>query len=366
MVFIDNCLWPVQCLAFLPLAARMCIFSGPVAGVHGTKIFTTLLADGRQFTCYRNKVQLENAQPVAMLLPFPNPTGATTGTIEMFDMSQYERFFDDLETCFPDPRANTKGVRSMSLAGFGSTSPIPVLQCGPYDYSMAPTYDELANIQWEHFAINPSVKGLLATHYAQGFGFLVCLCTKSGAYSTLGVLHPPRAPGVLYVPTMHAHGGDDDGPVDWDHVIYVLNGVNKSSTMETSTGEQVELSLVQGADQDPVRALEYARLPLGFPKLVEGDLGHFNKYVITDDELANGDLHFLDAASFVAARWSRCSLDVTNEQFAHQLWYHCTTCFGANVHAGLCPHCAQAHAHAGHATRLANIGSAFFCDVRKL
>lgn len=356
----------------------MCILSGPINDVKSTQIFATLLTDDdnhrQQFTCYRNTVELDNDKPVAMLLPFPNPT-ESPDTIKLFDMTLYEHFFDDLEKAFPKPL--TKGAaRSAKSLEADDDDPIAIQQCGPYEYSIAPTLTDLTHIQWQHFKIWPEVRAIMQTHYAHGWGFLVCLCTKSGSHSPLGVIHPALSSGDIYVPTMHAHIHNDwtltDGKQltafgDWDHTIYILNTVNGSRKMSTSTGGSLHLKNHRGADRHPNIVLDYGKLPLGFPYLVEDNLHYFNRYTI-EGRQDNGDLYFLDAASFVAKRWTQCSRTITGNMHVYQPWYVCRTCHGHNEGKGLCPHCSVPHARAGHVVEPHDDSRSpyFFCDAHTL
>lgn len=174
-----------------------------------------MLGSGDQFTVYRNDVKVnEGGKPVAMVLPIPNPTGEPN-KIRMFDTSEYAKFFDDLDALFLTPDRmrgggafGSKGASSKSVAEV-----LPVLKCGPHDYSVAPTFDDLSRIDWDQFELTSEVKEVLSLNYGEGkgFGFLVCMCAETGAYPSIGIIHPTIANGDLFLPTMHAHAGGVEG-----------------------------------------------------------------------------------------------------------------------------------------------------------
>jgi hypothetical protein len=56
----------------------------------------------------------------------------------------------------------------------------------------------------------------------------------------------------------------------------------------------------------------------------------------------------------------QCTFPLTGDTYALQTWYHCDTCFGENVSAGVCVACAM-RCHKDHILR-ENPPSTFFCD----
>jgi hypothetical protein len=80
----------------------MCIFSGPVESVSKTKILVAPISKETQLTVYANQVHLNDNNPAAMILPFPNPTGRSDG-VAMVDMTEFkDGFFKLVDRAFPE------------------------------------------------------------------------------------------------------------------------------------------------------------------------------------------------------------------------------------------------------------------------
>lgn len=348
----------------------MCIFTGPVDTVTNTKIFATMLGGesaGTQFTCYNNVVELKNANPVAMVIGLPNPTGEPD-KINMFDMSPYPEFFDKLQSLFHAPVVY-RGMKGPGLSMKNSPPKVlPVLKCGPYSYSVAPTFADLKRIDWTRFEMSPDVEKLLESQYANnGFGFLVCLCSETGSYPTIGVTHPALANGELFLPTMHEHAGGADGSTvaDWDHTIYAINSaqVISESALATTLGQDV-FAAKKFPARDPSSVLDYARLPADFPKLLtEGNINFLVGFCIRG-EYGNGDLTLIDSGRVVQTRLTGCSFKHTGDKrWIVQDSFSCETCYpNAKYGLGVCSYCAGEHTKQGHSVYQNDIDGGFYCD----
>ena len=171
----------------------MCILSGSPERVSKAQILAFHAADGRhQVTVYSNEVRLarristtyvpwgepggggdgdgNDVAECAMVLPFP-----AGGACEMIDTTSSKGIFAALNDLFP-------GVLSYSLGsrgGFGGAdgATLEVKSCGSYDYSVAPTVDDLSRLD-ASLRIG-DVMDLLRRVYGTGFSFLVCGIRKS-------------------------------------------------------------------------------------------------------------------------------------------------------------------------------------------
>lgn len=229
----------------------MCIFSGPVKLVSGTKIFT-FANEGVQLVVYENTIpkqalNVEN-DPVAMVLPVPNPSGKADD-IRLFSMSEHSGFFDKLDDLFPREvklTLNLGGTRGPTR----SASLLPVQRVGNYNVSVAPTLNDVERLQFDQFhGIEPTVQELLRKHYASGFSFLVCQLHAVGVNNhPIAYSHPyvdvsasgdvgrdhqwklADSPGLLFVPTRHHHGAEaEERSSSWDHAVYLADcAVNKN------------------------------------------------------------------------------------------------------------------------------------------
>lgn len=232
----------------------MCILSGTPERVSKTQILAFHTDDGKhQVTVYANEVRLarsvtttfvpwgesggDNGGDVAtcaMVLPFPannsnNSNNSNNGGCEMIDTTgiegENEGLFKALDDLFPVVMTygGTRG-------GFGisdGASTLEVKTCGSYDYSVAPTLDDLSRLDASlHIE---DVHDLLRRMYGTGFSFLVCAIRKSAKYHPIAYKHVLRDDGRLFLPTLHEHGTALRGGPMWDHSIYSVRPGQPSS-----------------------------------------------------------------------------------------------------------------------------------------
>lgn len=213
----------------------MCILSGSPERVSKTQILAFHAADGRhQVTVYANEVRLarristtyvpwgepggggdgNDVAECAMVLPFP-----AGGACEMIDTTSSKGLFAALNDLFPGVLSYSLGSRGGFGVADGAT--LEVKSCGSYDYSVAPTVDDLSRLD-ASLRIG-DVMDLLRRVYGTGFSFLVCGIRKSAQYHPIAYRHALRSDGRLFLPTLHEHGpaAHAHGPM-WDHVIFSL------------------------------------------------------------------------------------------------------------------------------------------------
>lgn len=213
----------------------MCIFDGPIRSVANTKILIAPVypaklvtkqvngskrvykqPSGRplQLVIYSNNVTKQESalasdlgeegvsRPTAMILPFPLIKG--TNRVKILDMSRYPNFFDDLDLLFPQ---ELEGSRSFTNSYSDSDNePLPVQYVGGYKASIVPNFKNFDRLQYHEFNLSPDVKELLATYYSSGFGFMVCILTRSSTqYHPFAYVHEIREDRKLFVPTRHYH-----------------------------------------------------------------------------------------------------------------------------------------------------------------
>lgn len=218
----------------------MCIIDGPVKHVSNTKILVAPVYQARivkktnddegsklykqpfgrpmQLTIYSNQVDRDDSmldnemgvmvRPVAMILPFPLIKGKNR--VKLLDLSRYKNIFEDLELLFPDASEfeYTNSTRSNSYSFDAKEQKLEVYYVGSYKASIVPRFEAFDQLQYKEFNLSPDVKELLRSYYAKGFGFVVCIMSKSGSgsqYHPFAYVHEIREDGRLFVPTRHYH-----------------------------------------------------------------------------------------------------------------------------------------------------------------
>lgn len=374
--------------------ATMCIFSAPVVRVSATKIFVCPLSSTTQFSVYSNTVAL-GATPTAMILPFPVSSAArytdANPAARMFDMNAYKGdLFEDLDSLFlrhPTPMTKGAGTRGGAYQFMSNAAPLPVFACGDYQYSVANTLQDLARLQNDTFRLQGNVGSLLSTHYQKGFGFLVCICKKSGAYKPIAYMHP-LVNGTLFVPTMHDHPHEEDEEDwdgrrrpsawnrtanDWDHTVYIQGSVEPQAqgaptigyvALTTAQGTRIDTEEYSSAHEYTVLNHNQAHvkthlLPQGFPISSPGQ--YLRKYLIHGAH-GNGDLLIRSYVWLEQATSKGCTRLTTGKNAYYvQPFYHCRTCDLTDANnKGVCTYCRMTVCK-NHDVQLGRVGG-FFCD----
>lgn len=335
----------------------MCLFSKAVSHVGDTKILVTLLGGqnkGKQLTVYQNSVQLKDGQKSAMILPFPNPGGAS-GTIKMIDTTSFPTLFQDLKSLFPAEPAAMKGFRGGFVAQNSSAPKLEIKTCGSYEYSIASSFEELPLIEWEHFEADKEVQKLLEANYAKDFGFLICKVHETGSHDAIGVIHP-QIPNMLYVPTMHDHG--DHGVPLWSHEIYAINTATMPSSHLLTSLDQV---VATKHDHIKKPALLWSLLSNTLHKDIPS-IGTISRFIVQGEQ-GNGDILLVESTSLAEFAKHECTYGLTGSKHALQAWHVCDTCNPSRVSSlGLCDFCAASHTSAGHRVYQTTESVVSFCD----
>jgi len=248
----------------------MCIFNRAVAEVKGTKILVGRIKDGRQLTVYENQVAMDaSTTSNAMILPCPF-NGKEK--IDLVDLSSQPGIFAACEAAFPRQRQPQPQSRGMSSP---RSSKLEVHQVGSYSISIAESLADLRRIDESVFKVADNVDVILAKHYSEGFGFIICKFNSGEKRHPVGYIHPllNEEEGTMFVPTLHEHGGDEEAKeADWDHSIFSLCCTEASGP--TPEEHQHELEEKHGKDKVTVGnaskfASEYSSLrqrAKGLPK----------------------------------------------------------------------------------------------------
>lgn len=206
----------------------MCIISGNVNNVAKTNIFVAPLEDGqRQLTVYSNVVDLSEDQGV-MVLPFPYTPGRPTrnnphagSQVEFVDLSAYANLFDDLKSVTLDLAPTALGKSR------GMPKSLAIVDVGSYKASFVSSMDDFKHLDSSQFPVKPEVLAFMRDEYpADATAFVVCRLQQSKAYHPFGYIHR-ITDQKMFIPTMHYHfdAASAMEESDWDHSIYVWNGM---------------------------------------------------------------------------------------------------------------------------------------------
>lgn len=223
----------------------MCIFSGNVEEVGGTKIFARS-EDGHQFLAYSMNVSTQ--ADVAMILPLP--VVRPCDKIEFIDLSAHAGFFDDLEALFP--KQITRGLTKGLEFGFDS---LEIHQVGNFEASFVPTLADMDRLD-PRFNLPKEVWEKLPQYADFGFAVFKLAAGKVDVHP-MALKFPSRHGDKTYFPTFHIHQGDVPITEIYDHVLY-SQGHGDSFWKESPLVPSEKLRSVPGGlvHEGPVRRLK--------------------------------------------------------------------------------------------------------------
>lgn len=204
----------------------MCIFSGPVADVSNTKIFTRLTKEGEQVLVYQNEFVTKDAN--AMILPIPEST-REENAVEFINMEDHEEFFDDLfQVLNPPTKGLSRGIKALSADSF-SFDLLKIETVGSFEASYVPTVDDFDRLD-ERFVLDKSIWANMPQY--KDFGFVV-FQFKPGKNKPhpMAFKFKSSRPEFVYFPTVHIHDGKLHGYEKFDHTLYVQSGIESRQLM---------------------------------------------------------------------------------------------------------------------------------------
>lgn len=205
----------------------MCCFSRPVKFVGKTRIFARDAGGGDQLLVYAMDVELD--AELAMVLPIPVPKGSPDGAVRFVSLEGYPRFFDDLESAFPEdyltaPQAKGGPFRSASMP----KPKLEVFDVGLFEASFVPHRADFERLD-ERFRLPERVWDDLPMYADHGFAVFRLKPKKRGFFrfgSNKQSVHPMafrfprRDPRELFFPTLHVHDGVVEGSARFDHTLF--------------------------------------------------------------------------------------------------------------------------------------------------
>lgn len=197
----------------------MCIITGKVQSVKGTKIFAMPGTEDkdRQLLVYKNEVA--SVAENLMILPVPFPESIKFEKIP-------KTIFNDCERSMNLVYANT--IITLSAT---TRSVLPVLSIGSYRVSIVPSIHDFYRLDQNVFYLPPDLERMMENTYGgRPFGFICCIL-KAGVqnYEPLAYSHRMWKLGELFIPTLHYHPGEAGVDADWDHQVYTVRTTKEAN-----------------------------------------------------------------------------------------------------------------------------------------
>lgn len=198
----------------------MCCFAKAVLHVARTRIFARLTSTGSQLLAYQ--MEYKSEEPNAMILPLPvaladDDAPPTDEAVRFIDVSEYEEFFDDLETGFPYVAPPSIGC-AMPLCDSAAAGGLTVHEVGNFIASFVPSLSDFDRLD-PAFVIPKETWDLIPEY--SDFGFAVFqLKQLEGKPHPMAFEFPTRLKQVFF-PTVHIHDGQVHEEEDFDHVLYL-------------------------------------------------------------------------------------------------------------------------------------------------
>jgi hypothetical protein len=188
-----------------------------VESVSSTQIFARPARDGRQFVVYH--MHYKAAEPLAMVLPIPTPSGAADDAVKFIDLEKYDNFFADLRKGFPVPRAKSALGAAPGAAPPPPNAVLPVVEVGSFEASFVPKVADFTRLD-ARFRLADGVWDKLPAY--KNFGFAVFKLKEGSPKLHPMAFHYPRASArTIFFPTVHIHDGAVHANADFDHTLYL-------------------------------------------------------------------------------------------------------------------------------------------------
>lgn len=151
-----------------------------------------------------------------MIVPIPNPNKDKLFALVSTSDPQLKSFRHQVHSLGESLMAKYmsmgmyKKSRSYSMNSFDDADTIEVVRVGNYDISIAPTFEDLDRINWNHFDLPADFERRRATLrdqtlYPMPMAYVVAKAVQSIKDDGFGVIYPD--PGYIYFPTAHEDNG---------------------------------------------------------------------------------------------------------------------------------------------------------------
>lgn len=205
----------------------MCIFSGAVERVSGTRIFARLDVEWQHLVY---EMSLTSAAEVAMVLPLPVVPGVAEG-VRFVSLEHYSAFFADLAAAFPDEGGDVLLGRAPVAAG---QETLEVQQVGAFEASFVPARSEFGRLD-ARFRLSEAVWHALPGYHDFGFAVFQLRAGESRVHP-MALSFRTREARSLYFPTVHVHDGTVPEWAAFDHALYAQGRLATNRDWASSVG----------------------------------------------------------------------------------------------------------------------------------
>ena len=193
----------------------MCLFSGPVREVYGTKIFGRIEGEN-QYLVYEMTFSAES--DVAMVLPIPVVPGSAEDAVRFISLESYKRFFRDLDDLFPQYAA-LGIIAPLSDCMGAPRAVLEVHEVGAFEASFVPSIPDFARLD-SRFRLPDQVWGELGGYEDFGFAVFKLAAGNTQHAHPMAFSFPTREEKKIFFPTVHVHDGEVHPEVEFDHKLY--------------------------------------------------------------------------------------------------------------------------------------------------
>lgn len=190
----------------------MCIFTGEVERVAGTRIFARL-ESGWQYLAY--DMELATAAETAMLLPLPVVTGGGEDALRFISLERYPALFDDLEKAFPMDGGDLTMGRALAPA---AAATLKVHSVGAFEASYVPTRRDFSRLD-ARFQLPEQLWGAMPGYSDYAYAVFKLKAGESRVHP-MAFAFQTRETGSLFFPTVHVHARRVEAWARFDHALY--------------------------------------------------------------------------------------------------------------------------------------------------
>lgn len=190
----------------------MCIFSGTVEHVGGTKLFGRKEGN-KQFLVYSMAVKAKDS--VAMILPIP-VSSQEEDAVKFINLEEYEDFFDDMDKAFVElTKGGSRGMSPVCV----SLPTLQVHEVGSFVASFVPKRQDFIRLD-PRFRLSDEQWSKLPNYSDYGYAVFQLKDLQSQKNIHPMAFEFPSSKEEIFFPTVHLHDGDYHAMEQFDHDIY--------------------------------------------------------------------------------------------------------------------------------------------------
>lgn len=194
----------------------MCIFARPVQSVGQTKIFARQTPSQHQCLVYQ--MLYDSEEPNAMILPLPVRDSSDEKNFQFVDLSDYPKFFNDLDRGFPFIAPQFSIGCSQSKTVTSRSLDLKVEKVGNYIASLVPTIADFSRLD-PRFRLADGIWNKLPKY--RNYAFAVFQLEKGNLKPHPMAMKFASATKEIFFPTLHIHDGEIHDREAFEHELYL-------------------------------------------------------------------------------------------------------------------------------------------------